>query len=95
MMQAKWNGKIIAQSGDTMVIEGNHYFPRTSVEQGFLQPSATTTICGWKGMAHYYSLDVDGKINVDAAWHYPEPKDAAAQIKDYLAFWKGVEVTEA
>jgi len=94
MMQAKWNGKVIAQSGDTVVVEGNHYFPEASVEQDVLQDSATTSICGWKGTAHYYSLDVNGASNADAAFYYPEPKDAAAEIKDHVAFWKGVEVSQ-
>ncbi len=94
MMQAKWNGKIVAQSSDTVVVEGNHYFPRSSVDQDVLRDSSTTSVCGWKGTAHYYSLVVDGKTNADAAWYYPEPKEAASNIEDYLAFWKGVEVSQ-
>ena len=95
MMQAKWNGKIIAKSGNTVVVDGNHYFPVESVGQDILLHSATTTICGWKGTARYYSLAIDGKTNENAAWYYPEPKEAAAEIKDHVAFWKGVEVSEA
>lgn len=95
MMQAKWNGKIIAESSDTVVVEGNHYFPKDSVDQNLLQDSATTSFCGWKGTAQYYSLDVDGQINSDAAFYYADPKEAAAEIKGRVAFWKGVEVTEA
>jgi uncharacterized protein (DUF427 family) len=92
MVEARWNGRVIASSDDTVVIEGNHYFPPDAVEADVLRPSATTTGCPWKGTASYYSLLVDGKENRDAAWHYPEPKDAAAQIKGRIAFWKGVEV---
>jgi len=92
-MRAIWNGTVIASSDDTVVVEGNHYFPATSVDQGVLRPSQTTSVCPWKGTASYYSLEVDGKTNADAAWFYPEPKDAASQIADHVAFWKGVEVT--
>ncbi len=88
-----WNGVVIAQSDDTVVVEGNHYFPRSAVKPGVLRDSATTSVCPWKGTASYHSLEVDGKTNADAAWYYPEPKDAAAQIRDRIAFWKGVEVT--
>lgn len=89
---AKWNGAVIASSDDTVVVEGNHYFPRSSVNEALLQPSDTTSVCPWKGTASYYSLSVDGQTNTDAAWYYPAPKEKAAQIKDHLAFWKGVEV---
>jgi uncharacterized protein (DUF427 family) len=92
MVEARWNGRVIASSDDTVVIEGNHYFPPDAVEADVLRPSATTTGCPWKGTASYYSLLVDGKENRDAAWYYPEPKAAAAQIKGRIAFWKGVEV---
>ncbi|MBB5747313.1 DUF427 domain-containing protein [Brevundimonas variabilis] len=92
MTTATWNGKIIAQSDDTVVVEGNHYFPRNSVDASVLTDSATTTGCPWKGTASYHSLVVDGKTNPDAAWYYAEPKSAAAEIKDRIAFWKGVEV---
>ncbi len=89
---ARWNGAIIAQSDDTVVVEGNHYFPRDAVNSEYLQDSATTSVCGWKGTARYHSILVDGKINADAAWYYPDPKSAASEIADRIAFWKGVEV---
>lgn len=92
MVEARWNGAVIARSDDTVVIEGNHYFPRSAVDPALLEPSATTTICPWKGLAHYHSLVVDGARNGDAAWYYPDPKPAAAEIRDRIAFWKGVEV---
>lgn len=92
MTTACWNGIIIAQSDDTAVVEGNHYFPRDSVNADYLQGSDTTSVCGWKGTARYHSIVVDGKTNTDAAWYYPEPKSAAAEITDRIAFWKGVEV---
>lgn len=94
MPKAIWNGAVIAESNDTVVVERNHYFPRESVNAAFLKPSATTSVCGWKGTASYYSLEVDGKTNADAVWYYPEPKDAAKEIRDRLAFWKGVTVSE-
>ncbi|WP_375433469.1 DUF427 domain-containing protein [uncultured Friedmanniella sp.] len=93
-MKASWNGTVIAESDDTVVVEGNHYFPIDSVQPGVLTETATHSVCPWKGTASYYSLNVDGQTNVDAAWTYPSPKDAAAQIKDRLAFWKGVKVTD-
>lgn len=95
MAKATWNGTLIAQSDDTVVVEGNHYFPMSSVVQGCLQPSARDyhTVCGWKGTADYFDLKVDGETNPDAAWAYPDPKSAAAEIKDHVAFWRGVEVT--
>lgn len=92
MTTATWNGKIIAQSDDTVVVEGNHYFPREAVDAGVLSDSKTTSVCPWKGTANYHSLTVDGKTNPDAAWYYADPKSAAAEIKDRIAFWKGVEV---
>ena len=92
-MKAIWNNVVIAESDDTVSIEGNHYFPRNSVKAGFLRESGTTTECPWKGTASYHSLEVDGETNVDAAWYYTSPRDAAAQIKDRVAFWKGVEIT--
>ena len=91
-MKAQWNGAVIAESDETVVVEGNHYFPADAVHSENLKPSSTTTVCPWKGTAHYYTVVVDGKENVDAAWYYPTPKDAAAQIKDRIAFWRGVEV---
>lgn len=91
-MRAIWNGALIAESDDTVVVEGNHYFPRESVKSDYLTTSATRTVCPWKGTAHYHTLVVNGESNPDAAWYYPAPKDAAAEIKDRVAFWKGVEV---
>ena len=92
MVQARWNGAVIADSDDTVVVEGNHYFPRDAVDAAVLSDSATTSVCPWKGLAHYHHLNVDGQVNADAAWYYPDPKDAAAAIKDRIAFWKGVAV---
>lgn len=91
-MKAIWNNEVIAESNDTVVVEGNHYFPPSSVKNEYLKPSGTHSTCPWKGKASYYSLEVKGKTNVDAAWYYPEPKDAAKNIKDRIAFWKGVNV---
>jgi uncharacterized protein (DUF427 family) len=91
--RATWNGVVIAESDDTVVVERNHYFPRESVRPEYLRPSDTQSICPWKGTASYFTLAVEGSENRDAAWYYPEPKDAAAQIRDRVAFWKGVEVT--
>jgi uncharacterized protein (DUF427 family) len=93
-MKAVWNGKLIAESEDTVVVEGNHYFPVESIVEEYFLPSDTHTTCPWKGEASYYSLSVDGKVNPDAAWFYPQPKEAALEIKDRVAFWKGVEVRE-
>ena len=93
MTTATWNGTVLASSDDTVVVEGNHYFPRPSVVDGVLEDSATTSACPWKGTASYATVVVDGQRNVDAAWYYPAPKDAAAEIKDHVAFWKGVEIT--
>lgn len=92
MVKATWNGATIAESDETVVVEGNHYFPRASVRSDYLRESATHTTCGWKGEASYYDLVVDGTVNKDAAWYYPEPKDAAKEIRDRIAFWKGVQV---
>ncbi|WP_183576583.1 DUF427 domain-containing protein [Mucilaginibacter sp. X5P1] len=93
-MKALWNNQVIAESNDTVVVENNHYFPKESVNPDFLKPSDTHSTCPWKGLASYYSLDVDGKQNNDAAWYYADPKPAAAEIKDYVAFWKGVKITD-
>lgn len=93
-MKAEWNNQIIAESDATVVVENNQYFPLESVKKDFLKPSSTHSTCPWKGLASYYTLDVDGKQNPDAAWFYPEPKDAAAQIKNYVAFWKGIKVEQ-
>lgn len=91
-MKAIWNNEVIAESNDTVVVEGNHYFPMSAVQRTYLEPSSTTTVCGWKGTANYYTLNVNGRRNVDAVWYYAEPKEAAAQIKGRVAFWKGVQV---
>jgi uncharacterized protein (DUF427 family) len=92
--KAEWNGTVIAQSDATVIVEGNHYFPPDAVRSEYLQPSAKTTYCPWKGTASYYSVAVDGETNADAAWYYPEPMEKAAQIKDHVAFWRGVTVTD-
>ena len=92
MVQATWNGTVIARSDDTVVVEGNHYFPADAVTEGVLKPSDTTTVCPWKGTASYHTVVVEGQENRDAAWYYPEPKDAAKEIKGRIAFWKGVTV---
>ena len=91
-MKAIWNGAVIAESDKTIQIEGNHYFPQESIKPGYFKPSSTHTTCHWKGEASYYSLEVDGKSNPDAAWFYPNPKSMAAGIKDHVAFWRGVKV---
>lgn len=93
-MKAEWKNQVIADSDNTIVVEGNHYFPPLSVKREFLQPSNTHTTCPWKGEASYYSVAVDGETNEDAAWYYPDPKEAAANIKNYVAFWRGVTVAE-
>lgn len=93
--QAKWNGAVIADSDETVVVEGNQYFPVEAVVASSIQPSQTHTTCHWKGLASYYDVVVDGKVNADAAWYYPEPSDAAANIKDRVAFWHGVKVEPA
>jgi uncharacterized protein (DUF427 family) len=91
-MKAVWNGTILAQSDATHVVEGNHYFPADAIRCEFFRDSSTHSTCPWKGVASYYTLEVDGKTNPDAAWYYPAPKDAAKQIAGHIAFWKGVEV---
>lgn len=91
-MKAIWNNKIIAESDKTIVIEGNHYFPPESINKDFFTTTDTRTTCFWKGEAHYYSIQVDGKVNEDAAWYYPETKKQADGIKNYVAFWKGVTI---
>lgn len=91
-MKAIWNGKVIAESDDTIHIEGNQYFPVESVNKEYLTNSETHTFCHWKGTASYYDLAVDGKSNKDSAWYYPEPSSLADKIKGYIAFWRGVEV---
>ena len=91
-MRAVWNGTVIAESDDTVVVEGNHYFPKESVNPSVLRESGTQSVCPWKGTASYFDLEVGGQVNRGAAWYYPEPKEAAAQIRDRVAFWKGVTV---
>ena len=91
-MRAIWNGAVLAESDDTVVVEGNHYFPKESITAEYFVDSAKTTVCPWKGTASYYSLQVDGQTNADAAWYYPTPKDAAAEITGRVAFWRGVQV---
>ena len=93
-MRAIWNGEVIAESDATEVVEGNHYFPLGAVHQEYLKKSDHHTTCPWKGEASYYHLEVDGATNENAAWYYPDPKEAARQIKDHVAFWKGVEVVQ-
>jgi uncharacterized protein (DUF427 family) len=93
MARAVWGGKVIAESDACVIVEGNQYFPLAAVNKAFLRPSKHTTECPWKGTAHYYTLEVDGMKNENCAWYYPQPKTAAAEIKDRVAFWKGVEVT--
>ncbi|MER5261190.1 DUF427 domain-containing protein [Actinosynnema sp. NPDC002837] len=94
MAIARWNGEIIAESDQTEMVEGNHYFPLESVRTEYLRPSDTTSVCHWKGKASYYTLHVNGQDNTDAAWYYPQPSEAAANIKDHVAFWNGVEISE-
>jgi len=94
-MKATWNDAVVAESDKTVVIEGNHYFPSESVSKEYLQQTGTHSTCPWKGEASYYNLVVNGETNKDAAWYYPEPKDAAAEIKDHVAFWKGVKVEDS
>ncbi|MFF1909344.1 DUF427 domain-containing protein [Kitasatospora sp. NPDC058218] len=94
MTTASWQGTVVAQSDDTTVVEGNHYFPAESVRTEYLRPSDTTTVCGWKGTAAYYTLDVGGQRNPDAAWYYDDPKPEAEHVRGRVAFWRGVEITE-
>lgn len=91
-MKAIWNGAVLAESDKTIVIENNHYFPSDSVKKEFIRESATHTVCSWKGTASYFDVAVGGEVNKDAAWYYPDVKDAAKEIKNYVAFWKGVKV---
>ena len=92
MTRAIWNGVVLAESDDTVVMEGNHYFPPQSIARQFFSPSDHTTNCPWKGRASYYHVEADGKMNRNAAWYYADPSPAAAQIKDRIAFWNGVTV---
>jgi uncharacterized protein (DUF427 family) len=93
-MKAIWENVILAESNATIVVEGNHYFPFDSINKHYFKDSNTQTTCPWKGLASYYNIVVDGKVNQDAAWYYPDPKPAARNIKNYISFWKGVEVVE-
>ena len=94
-VRAEWNGTVLAESDDTVVVEGNHYFPEDSLHRELLEAASRTTVCPWKGTASYYDVVVGGERNAGAAWYYPEPKPAAAEIKNRVAFWKGVLVSEA
>ena len=93
-MKAIWNGQVLAESNETKVIEGNHYFPPESINADFFKNSDTHSTCPWKGVASYYTLEVNGEQNKDAAWYYPETKELAKEIKGYVAFWKGVAIEE-
>ncbi|CAN1213023.1 DUF427 domain-containing protein [Tumidithrix helvetica PCC 7403] len=95
MTKATWNGVVLAESDKCEVVEGNQYFPPDAIAAEYFKPSNTHTTCPWKGVASYYTVEVNGKTNPDAAWYYPEPKDAAKQIKGYIAFWKGVKVEKS
>ncbi len=92
-MKATWNGVTLAESNDTIVVEGNHYFPISSIRPEYFHKSSTHTHCPWKGEASYYDIQINGQVNKDAAWYYADPSEAAKQIKDHVAFWKGVQVT--
>jgi uncharacterized protein (DUF427 family) len=92
MAKAIWNGTVIAESDHCEIVEGNQYFPPDAINLEYFQPSNTHTTCGWKGVASYYNVIVDGQTNVDAAWYYPAPKEAAKNITGYIAFWRGVKV---
>ncbi len=95
MVKAIWNGKEIAASEECIVVEGNQYFPPESVKKEYFKDSSNSSICPWKGTASYYNLEVDGESNSDAAWYYPDPSKAAMEIKDYVAFWRGVEIQKS
>jgi uncharacterized protein (DUF427 family) len=92
MPTARWNGEVIADTADTVVVEGNHYFPPDAVDDDKLRPSDHTSVCPWKGTASYYDVVVDGEVNENAAWSYPQPRSAAEEIRGRVAFWRGVEV---
>jgi uncharacterized protein (DUF427 family) len=92
MAKAIWNHQVIAQSEETVMVEGNHYFPHEAVNWEFFKENETHTVCPWKGTASYYDVVVDGEVNRNAAWYYPAPSNAARQIKDHVAFWRGVKV---
>lgn len=92
-MKAIWNNKVIAESDETVIVEGNHYFPKSSIKSEYFKDSSLHTVCPWKGQASYFTVEVDGERNEDAAWTYAEPKKAAEKIKDHVAFWRGVEIS--
>jgi uncharacterized protein (DUF427 family) len=94
-MKAIWNGEVLAESDETIVVEGNHYFPPEAINEEYFQESSAHTVCPWKGSASYYDVVVDGNVNSNAAWYYPTPKQAAKNIEGYVAFWRGVRVTSA
>ena len=94
MPKARWEGALLAESGETVVVEGNHYFPPDSLRMEYFKPSETTTSCFWKGAARYYHIEVNGKVNPDSAWYYPEALDAAKEIEGRVAFWRGVIVED-
>jgi uncharacterized protein (DUF427 family) len=94
MARAIWNGAVLAESDRTAIVEGNHYFPPESIRREYFRDSGTHTVCGWKGTASYFDVEVGGRVNKDAAWYYPDPLPAAAHIKGHVAFWKGVQVEE-
>jgi uncharacterized protein (DUF427 family) len=94
MPKAIWNGAVLANSDNTVIIEGNHYFPADSLDEQFFRESPATSTCGWKGEASYYDLVVEGAVNEQAAWFYPNPKPAALEIKDHVAFWRGVQIAK-
>ncbi|MFQ5399484.1 MAG: DUF427 domain-containing protein [Anaerolineae bacterium] len=94
MAKAIWNGAVLAESDRTVVIEGNHYFPPDSINQAYFRKNTRTTVCPWKGVASYYDIEVEGKVNRSAAWYYPQPSAAARQIKNYVAFWNGIKVVK-
>jgi uncharacterized protein (DUF427 family) len=91
-VKAIWNGVVLAESDSTVVVEGNHYFPPDTIKRGYFNESETHTVCPWKGKASYYAIEVDGQVNQDAAWYYPNPKEAARHIANYVAFWRGVTI---
>ena len=91
-MKAVWNGAVLAESDETIVVEGNHYLPPESLKGEYFKEGRKQTVCPWKGQASYYDVEVDGQVNADAGWYYPSPKPAASEIKDHVAFWRGVRV---
>lgn len=91
-MKALWNGRVLAESNDTVVVEGNHYFPADSLRKQYFRDSVTHTTCSWKGTASYYDVVVDDRVNTDAAWYYPDPSPEAEAVRGRIAFWKGVRV---